>query len=209
MGRLAAKLYDRMTRRMERAGMASERAELLRDLSGRVLEIGAGTGRNLDHYPATVARLVLAEPDRHMRRGLEARVAVAQRRCGQVSVIDAGAEYLPFPDATFDAVVSTLVLCSVEDPGAAAAEIRRVLKPGGVLRAIEHVASTDEAAVRWQHRMEPVWRRLAGNCHLTRNTAQTLAGAGLDVAGLRTGVIPTAPSRFAAAVYGEAVRPQE
>lgn len=173
---VAARLYDRVMRGVEEAGLATWRTELFAGLAGDVLEIGAGTGRNLDHYPTTLRRLVLTEPDRHMRAQLDRRFVTSGR---VAQVVDAPAESLPFPDATFDAVVSTLVLCSVADQRASLAEIRRVLRPGGKLVFIEHVAAQGRPRrLRWQHRLEPVWRRVAGNCHLTRQTEQELLAAG-------------------------------
>jgi len=174
MSWLLAALYDPMMKAAEDACLAAWRAELLAPLSGAVLEIGAGTGANLARYPKTITRLVLAEPDRAMRRRLAAR-AVSRAR----EVTGAAAENLPFADGAFDFVVSTLVLCSVRDPAAALAEMRRVLKPGGRLVFIEHVAATDNVGrLRWQKLLEPIWKPLMGNCHLTRRTAEAIRTAG-------------------------------
>ena len=183
MSRLFSLVYDRMTAPMEEACLGGWRAELLADVSGAVLEIGAGTGANLAHYPAGVTRLVLAEPDPGMRRKLDAKVAAWGR---PAEVVDAPAERLPFADGTFDAVVSTLVLCSVRDPQQALGELRRVLADDGRLVLIEHVAAgpVEPDRHRWQRRVEPVWKRLAGNCHLTRDTQAALVAAGFDVSGI-------------------------
>lgn len=175
-----ARIYDRFMRETERACLAAWRAELLAGLAGTVLEVGAGTLANLPYYPPAVTRLVLAEPDRNMRalahRALATQPAATRAR---VELCDAPAERLPFADASFDAAVCTLVLCSVRDPAAALGEIRRVLRPGGALVFIEHVAAEDDPArYAWQRRIEPVWRPLAGNCHLTRRTAEAIAAAG-------------------------------
>ncbi|MEJ7584387.1 MAG: class I SAM-dependent methyltransferase [Acidimicrobiales bacterium] len=100
----------------------------------------------------------------------------------EVSVERASADALPFPDASFDTVVATLVLCSVPDQPAALAELRRVLRPGGALVFLEHVAAEDRPKrLRWQRRIEPVWKRLAGGCHLTRVTADAIVAAGFDL----------------------------
>jgi ubiquinone/menaquinone biosynthesis C-methylase UbiE len=169
-----AKVYDRVMASIEEGGARRWRGELLADLEGDVLEIGAGTGANVDHYPTTVRHLVLSEPDRHMRVQLEERVAEVQGASlgpGAVEVVDAGAGDLPYPDGSFDAVVSTLVLCTVPDQPAALSEVERVLRPGGRFVFLEHVAATHKPRrLRWQRRVEPVWKRVAGGCHLTRTT---------------------------------------
>lgn len=202
-----AATYDRFTARTEAAGLAEWRRDLLADLRGDVLEIGAGTGRNLRWYPATVTGLVMTEPDPFMRARLAAKVTDA-RGPDVVTVLDHPAERLRFDDGSFDAVVSTLVLCSVADPAATLAEIFRVLRPGGRLVYLEHVAAIDAPrTMRWQRRFEPVWRRVADNCHLTRSTEQAIATAGFEVAVERRQAMPLAPPVLRATVRGAAVRP--
>lgn len=184
MGRIFAAVYDRMSTVTEEAGVREWRRQLIADLAGDVLELGAGTGLNLDHYTEAVSRLVLTEPDRHMRAKLEARIAETRPAPGGVEVVDAGAERLPFPDDSFDAVVSTFVLCSVPDHRVALTEVRRVLRPGGRLVYLEHVAADQRPKrLRWQRRVEPLWRRVFGGCHLTRRTLDDIAAAGFDVDG--------------------------
>ncbi len=173
--------YDRMLDKVEVAGLRAWRADLLEGLSGEVLEIGAGTGLNLDHYPASVTRLVLAEPDRHMRAKLRPKVE-ALRAPFPVEVVDGSADRLPFDDDTFDAVVSTLVLCSVPSVESALAEVRRVLKPGGRFTYLEHVAAIENPKRhRWQRRFEPLQVRIADGCHLTRTTDQAIPAAGFTL----------------------------
>lgn len=204
MNRISAALYDRTMAGVEAAGVASWRDELLAGLEGRVIEIGAGTGANLDHYPPAVSELVLAEPDPRMRARLHTRVARHPRRA---LVVTAPAERLPYPDGHFDAAVSTLVLCSVADPAAALGELHRVLRPGGRLVLIEHVrAQPGTRRARWQHLVEPVWKRLAGNCHLTRDTAAALADAGFDPSGLQTASMRKAPPVIRPTIRGVTVR---
>jgi ubiquinone/menaquinone biosynthesis C-methylase UbiE len=176
---LLAAVYDFSMQEVERACLQAWRRDLCASLTGEVLEVGAGTGLTLPHYPESVSRLVLAEPDRHMRARLERRAATESR---PVEVSDAGLEGLPWADASFDAVVSTLVLCSVADVGRALAEIHRVLRPGGTLAFLEHVAADEGSGrFRWQRRIEPLWKRLMGGCHLTRRTASSIASAGFDL----------------------------
>lgn len=179
MSWLFSLVYDRLMRVSEEACLAQWRAELLADLRGEVLEIGAGTGANLPHYPAAVTRVVLAEPERHMRRRLERRLA--ERPDLRFEIVDAAAERLPGADASFDAVVSTLVLCSVSDPAQTLAEVRRVLRPDGRFVFLEHVAAERPDRLWWQQRLEPVWKRLTGNCHLTRRTAEAIVAAGFRI----------------------------
>lgn len=184
MSWLFARIYDRFMRVTEEACLGAWRAELLGGLEGEVLEVGAGTGVSLARYGPGVTRLVLSEPDPHMRRRLEARLAT--HAGAPVEVAGATADALPFPEGSFDAVVTMLVLCSVPDLEETLGEISRVLRPGGRLVFLEHVAAeTNPGRLAWQHRINPLWRRLAGNCHLTRRTAQAIEEAGFDVEELR------------------------
>ena len=178
MGWLMSKIYDRFMQVSEQACLQAWRGELLAGVSGEVLEVGPGTGANLPHYGGAVSRLVLAEPDRHMRARLERAVALSGRAA---EVVTAPADALPFADASFDVVVSTLVLCSVSDLDAALVEIRRVLRPGGRLVFLEHVAAEQAGRLAWQRRIEPAWKHIAGNCHLTRRTAESIRAAGFEV----------------------------
>jgi ubiquinone/menaquinone biosynthesis C-methylase UbiE len=176
MSRLFAAIYDPFMRRTEAACLVAWRRDLLCSLSGRVLEIGAGTGANVPLYPGAVVSLVLAEPDVHMLARLRPRAPA------HAELLSSPCEALPLPDASFDAVVATLLLCSVSDPPRALAEIRRVLRPGGVFVFLEHVAAPDGSPrLAWQHRIEPFWKRIAGNCHLTRPTGDTIRAAGFVV----------------------------
>ena len=177
---LTAAIYDRFMQKTERASLAAWRTALLADLRGVVLEVGAGTGVNVAHYPKAVTRIVLAEPDPHMRAKLARRVSAADD--ARIETSDASVDALPWADGSFDAVVATLVLCTVDDPARALAEVRRVLAPGGRLVYLEHVAADhDPARLAWQRRIEPFWRPIAGGCRLTRRTQDTIREAGFDV----------------------------
>ena len=141
------------------------RRETLAGLSGRVIEIGSGSGPNFRHYPDAVSELVAVEPETHLRAKAEA----AARDSGRpIRVIDAVADRLPFADAEFDAAVAVLVLCSVPSQPAALEELHRVVRPGGELRFYEHVLAEDPKVARLQNRIEPVWRFCGGGCHPNR-----------------------------------------
>jgi ubiquinone/menaquinone biosynthesis C-methylase UbiE len=195
-GRIFATFYDRALAAQEDAGLRDARHELLAQARGRVLEIGAGTGLNRQHYTDAVTELVLTEPEEPMAKRL-------RKRAGSATVVVAPAEELPFADASFDTVVSTLVLCTVRSPEAAMAEIRRVLKPDGSLLLLEHVRSGDPDLARWQDRLLPLHRRVAHGCHPNRDTAALLARAGFDV-DVEATRLPKAPKYVQPAIRGTA-----
>ena len=168
--RAGAAIYDPFLALGERRGMGDRRAALLAGARGHVLEIGAGTGLNLPYYPARLDALVLSEPEEGMARRLERRGA---RERPDARVVRASADALPFPDASFDAVVSTMVLCTVPDPEAAVAEVRRVLRPGGRLLYLEHVRG-DGPLGRWQDSVAPAWATFAAGCRCDRPTHDLL-----------------------------------
>jgi len=178
--RAFAAVYDPVLAGAERAGLRAARAGLLGSASGRTLEIGAGTGANLAHVPATVSSLVLVEPLAPMRSRLERRVDELRDRLPQDTAVVAGtAAALPVADASVDTLVSTLVLCSVPDLDAAVAELRRVVAPGGRLLLLEHVAGHGRTR-RLQSSIDPVWRVVARGCRLTRDTRSALERGGFD-----------------------------
>jgi ubiquinone/menaquinone biosynthesis C-methylase UbiE len=176
--RLFAAMYDPFLWIGECAGMRRHRHDLLTQARGQTVEIGSGTGLNLAHYPDHLDSLVLAEPDPSMRRRLEHTVSRSARRA---QVIDAGAEQLPFGDATLDTVVSTLVLCTVDAPDRALREIARVLRPNGQLLFIEHVRSDSPLLARWQDRLATPWQRFAKGCRCNRATLELLDARGFQL----------------------------
>jgi SAM-dependent methyltransferase len=203
-----AAVYDRALARAEQAGLAARRERLLAGLHGQVLEIGAGTGLNLAHYPATPDRLVLAEPDPHMARRLRERLA-ADPPAFPAEVMEAAAEALPFAGESFDVVVSTLVLCTVDSPERVAAEIARVLRPGGELRLIEHVRDPESAGrARLQDLLERPWGWVAGSCHPNRDTRATLAAAGFDTSSIEPGEFDAAGPLVKPLIAGRAPAPR-
>jgi ubiquinone/menaquinone biosynthesis C-methylase UbiE len=205
-GRLFAAVYDRGMKGTEEAGLGEMRRELLASATGRALEIGAGTGFNLAHYPDAVTELTLTEPDPHMARRLREKL---ERGEGRGALVEAPAEALPFEDDSFDTVVGTLVLCTAPDPAAAVREVRRVLKPGGRFLVLEHVRSRDPRLARWQDRFEKPWRFLGDGCHCNRDTLATLKAAGFETSGVEHGRVPKAPPIVRPLIRGGAVNGSE
>jgi ubiquinone/menaquinone biosynthesis C-methylase UbiE len=176
--RIGAVLYDPFVWAAELAGMRRKRRALLAQATGRVLEVGAGTGLNLAHYLDEIDELVLAEPEPAMRERLTHRI----RRVGsQATVVDAPAEALPFADGSFDTVVCTLVLCTVSAPDKALGEIRRVLRPDGRLLFIEHVRADTPTLAYLQDRLLEPWRRFACGCRCNRATVELMRACGFRV----------------------------
>jgi ubiquinone/menaquinone biosynthesis C-methylase UbiE len=172
-----AALYDRMMRHGEQRSMGRRRGELLTNVQGRTLEIGAGTGANIPHYPAGLQDLILAEPFEPMRRQLERKLSESGRSARTLS---ASAEAIPLEDESVDTVVSTLVLCTVDSPDLALAEAARVLRAGGQLLFIEHVRSHSPRVARWQDRLETPWRHFGAGCRCNRDTIVSIAAAGFS-----------------------------
>ncbi|MBX5484601.1 MAG: class I SAM-dependent methyltransferase [Myxococcaceae bacterium] len=166
-------IYDAMCAVSEALGLRRWRQWLTGGATGRVLEVGCGTGRNLLLYPP--GRFVVAvEPDAVALRA-------AKKRAGSIPLIRARAEALPFKDGVFDTVVSGLVFCTVPDPRAGLAEIRRVLGADGRLRMLEHVRSTRPWRARLQDFVQPVWTKIAGGCHPNRDTERTVESSGFRI----------------------------
>jgi ubiquinone/menaquinone biosynthesis C-methylase UbiE len=199
---LFARVYARVGHRMD-AVIGDHRRRLLAGLSGRVLEVGAGNGLNFPHYPATVTEVLAIEPEPYLRRRA---LAAARQAPVPIRVVDGTAEALPAPDATVDAVVASLVLCTVADPDQALAEARRVLRPGGRLGFYEHVRATDPRLARWQDRLERPWGWLVGGCHPNRDTVAAIAAAGLRLVALDRFDLAAMPALARPHVLGVAER---
>jgi ubiquinone/menaquinone biosynthesis C-methylase UbiE len=201
-GRGFSALYDRAFAASEEAGLRQMRADLLKQARGRVLELGAGTGLNLELYPREgIDSLVVTEPDPHMAKQLRKR---AREIYPGAELLEAGAEELPFADDSFDTVVVTLVLCTVPDQPAALREISRVLKLGGQLLFLEHVRSHDTDLAKWQDRLEKPWRFLGDGCHCNRDTVAAIGAAGFTLGPVQRSELPKAPPIVRPLVQGSA-----
>jgi ubiquinone/menaquinone biosynthesis C-methylase UbiE len=201
-GRGFTAVYDRAFKATEEAGLRQMRRELLARARGRVLELGAGTGANVELYPQAAAELVLVEPDPHMTKRLRAKLGELGR---SAEVVEAPAERLPFDDSSFDTAVVTLVLCTVPDPEAALAEVARVLEPGGRLLFIEHVRAGEPGLARWQDRLEKPWRFLGDGCHCNRDTVAAIEASPLTLGDVEHDKLPKAVPIVEPLVRGSAV----
>ena len=202
-GKFFAATYDRQMKSNEKAGLTALRTGLVAQAAGRVLEIGGGTGVNLAHYGPAVESLTITEPEVPMLRRLERR---ARAEAPETIVLRAPAEDLPFEDHTFDVVVSTLVLCGVDDQPRALREIRRVLRSEGHFLFLEHVRSTDPKLAKKQDRMN--WmNRLVVCCDCNRPTLDTIKDAGFTVTSLEHTALPKAPSFVRPTIVGTATLP--
>jgi ubiquinone/menaquinone biosynthesis C-methylase UbiE len=201
--RFFAMTYDRQIAKVEKFGLGARRESLLSGATGRVLEIGSGTGANLPFYTPSVESLTLTEPEVPMLRRLDRRV---REQAPSVKVFRAPAEDLPFEDDAFDVAVSTLVLCGVNDQPRALRELRRVVRPGGRLLFIEHVRSDDPQLARRQDRMN--WmNRLVVCCDCNRPTLDTIGDAGFDVVDVERSTLQKVPSFTSPLIVGTATAP--
>jgi ubiquinone/menaquinone biosynthesis C-methylase UbiE len=188
---------------MSRKGAREVRARVCEGLSGDVVEIGFGTGLNAPYYPADVTKVLAVEPSKVCMQLAEPRIARAS-----VTVEPAGlnGERLDLPSESFDAVLSTWTLCTIPDMAAALAEIRRVLKPDGAFHFVEHGHAPDATVASWQHRLEPLNKRLAGGCHLTRQISDSIEQAGFSFEQLDTYYFKGEPKPFGYTFEGRAAK---
>lgn len=200
-GRVVAWAYDWFMSSSEKAGLREKRRDLFREASGRCLEIGAGTGLNLELWPQAVESLVLTEPDPHMTAQLRKRVASSRR---VADVVEAPGERLPFEDSSFDSVALTLVLCTAPDPAAVLSEVARVLRPGGRLLFLEHVRADDPQLARWQDRLHGPWYVFGYGCNCNRSTLATIEASALTTELVQRGEMPKAPPIVRPIIWGTA-----
>jgi ubiquinone/menaquinone biosynthesis C-methylase UbiE len=201
---LFARVFARVRPAMDAGGVSEHRRRLLAGLSGRVLEVGAGDGANLAHYPPAVERVLAVEPEPYLRARAEREAMTARV---PVTVMDGVAERLPVPDGVVDAAVASMVLCSVADQRAALRELRRVVRPNGQLRFYEHVRA-DTAPLRAVQRVldATVWPHLIGGCHTSRDTVAEIEQAGFRIDAIDRVRFPEFPLPTALHVLGVATR---
>ncbi|MGB5381244.1 MAG: class I SAM-dependent methyltransferase [Acidimicrobiia bacterium] len=175
---LFAKIYDAVLAPTEWMGVRDQRRRLMDGLTGRVVEIGAGTGLNVPLYSATAHEVHAIEPDRHMLEKLRSKASGSSTR---LYLYRADAHHLPFAGGVFDVAIVTFALCTIPDPERALDEAHRVVRGGGVLRFLEHVRSEKNRTAGWQDRAAPLWGRISGGCRLNQPTVEILEATRWEV----------------------------
>lgn len=188
---------------MARTATREPRARVCAGLHGDIVEVGFGTGLNAPYYPPEVVTVWAVEPSKLCMRLAEQRIADSSAR---VELAGLNGEYLDLPSDEFDAVLSTWTLCTIPDAAVALSELRRVLKSGGSFHFIEHGHAPDPKVARWQQRLEPLQKRLAGGCHLTRDIPQMISDAGFALEQLQTYYFKGEPKVFGYTFEGRAVK---
>lgn len=202
---LWSKIYDNIMKDAEAKGLRNWRQMLLKNISGDVLELGCGTGANLEFYPHTIKRLVLIEPSLYMSQRLKEKIPLS--KLDNIEILNDKAECLSLPDASFDIVVCTLVLCSVSHLEKTLSEIHRILRPQGKLIFIEHVSAANNLKrYRWQCRLEFLWKHIAAGCHLTRCTEDGIIKAGFKMIEINRQSMRGVPPILRPSIFGVAMK---
>jgi ubiquinone/menaquinone biosynthesis C-methylase UbiE len=204
MGIYAEQILPRIQDKvMNRQQNGAVRQRVCADLVGNVVEVGFGTGLNVPYYPTAVSKVFAVEPSRVCMRLAEDRIAHSRV---PVELAGLTGEHLDLDSASFDAVLSTWTLCTIPGLESALEEIRRVLKPGGTFHFVEHGHAPDVKTARWQRRIEPLNKKIAGGCHLTRRISQYIENAGFQIAHLGTYYFEGEPKPFGYTFEGRAVK---
>jgi ubiquinone/menaquinone biosynthesis C-methylase UbiE len=185
------------------ARMRKVRARVCAGLKGDVVEVGFGTGLNTAHYPGEVTKIYAVEPSQVCMRIARPRI---EHTAVPVEPAGLTGERLDLPSGEFDAVLSTWTLCTIPDVESALAELRRVLKPGGALHFVEHGHAPDPRVARWQRRIEPVWKPIAGGCHLTRHIDDLIGSAGFTIEAIDRYYMDDEPKPFGYTFEGRATK---
>ena len=172
---------------MQQEAMVPFRRRVIGAAEGRVLEVGIGSGLNLPLYGPSVRSVIGLDPSHELLRMARDRAATAPV---PVELLEGSAETVPLDDASIDTVVTTWTLCTIPDAPRALSELRRVLRPGGALLFVEHGRAPEPGVARWQDRLDPMWRRLAGGCHLNRKIDDLISGAGFQIDALTNARLP-------------------
>lgn len=197
-----------MIAKTEAACLQEWRKEILIHSFGKVLEVGAGTGANLKFYPKAVDQLILSEPDEFMRKKLLQKLDESSLQHYQIKSF--AMEEIDLADNSMDCVVSTLVCCSVRSPQESMEQVYRVLKPGGLFVFMEHVAAENNPnRLKWQNRINPLWKRISGNCHTNRETEKTILQAGFIIQKISKASMHKAPAFVRPTIRGIAIKPNE
>ncbi len=206
MSRFFAFIYDPMIAKTETACLQDWRKKLLANAYGKVLEVGAGTGANINFYPQQVQELIISEPDEFMRKRLLEKLENSSLKNTQIKTF--GMEDIDLADNSVDCVVSTLVCCSVTSPHDALKQVYRVLKPGGLFLFMEHVAAENNPnRLKWQNRINPIWKRISGNCHTNRETEKYMLERGFTIKQITKASMRKAPAFVRPTIRGIAVKP--
>ena len=206
MSRFFAFIYDPLIAKTEKACLQAWRRDLLASAYGTVLEVGAGTGANLGFYTKKVKNLIISEPDQFMQNKLARKLV--SLKIQRHSIKDFAMEDINLADGSVDCVVSTLVCCSVSCPQKSLEQVYRVLKPGGLFLFLEHVAAeNNEKRLKWQNLLNPVWKRISGNCHLNRETEKYMLAAGFNIQQIEKASMRKAPAFVRPSIRGIAIKP--